>query len=307
MNQEDQHQSNTVIQEKDQAPVSDNKATVETKTPSKEKRKPAIRHLPLKIAVAVFFAGMVIVNALASILPINGQDTGAISDAYPNLFAPAGITFAIWRLIYLLLALFTVFQFFTPVSQVSQDRLTRLQILFIISSAANIAWIFSWHYMQIGLSLIFMLIILLTLILSDRQVSKQPLKLKEKLCLKLPFSVYFGWISVATVANVTTLLVDIGWDGAGLPDHLWMVLIIIIATLIALSVVTSRLNWAYGAVFVWAYIGILIKHLDPAIHNAQYIYVIITVSVSLGLIAAASLLALFGRSMQLAPKVKAEK
>ncbi len=257
--------------------------------------------IPLKILVMLAFLGMVAVNALANILPINGLNTGEVSDSYTNLFAPAGLTFAIWGLIYLLLLIFVIYQFIPVKREESQVRLKKVQVLFVISSLANIGWIFAWHYLQIAVSLVLMLIILVSLILTDRQVSKQTnMTLRERLCLKLPFSVYFGWITVATVANVTTLLVDLGWDGFGIAENIWTVSILIIAALIALAVVKTRLNWAFGAVFVWAYAGILIKHLDSVSgFSGQYIEVIVTVSICLGLIAAASIPALLGKSFQI--------
>ena len=259
------------------------------------------KSLPLKILVLLAYLGMVGINALANILPINGLNTGGISDSYPNLFAPAGLTFAGWGLIYFLLLVFVIYQFIPAKKEESQARLKKVQVFFVISSIANIGWIFAWHYLQIAISLVLMLVILVSLILTDRQVSKQSnMTLRERLCLKLPFSVYFGWITVATVANFTTLLVDLGWDGFGVSENVWTVIILIVAALIALAVVKTRLNWAFGAVFVWAYAGILIKHLDSSFGFAgQYIEVIVTVSVCLGLIAAASIPAIFGRSIQI--------
>ena len=263
--------------------------------------------LALKIICLVSFLLMITVNALASILPINGLDTGAVSDLYPNLFAPAGITFAIWGLIYLLLAIFTVYQFVQPASKKAADRMKRVQVLFIISSLANSFWIFAWHYQQIAISLVLMLIILLCLIICDRQLAVSQLSFREKLLMRLPFSVYFGWISVATVANVTALLVDIKWNRAGLSESFWTVIILVVAALIALAVITSRRNWAYGLVFVWAYIGILIKHLDAeAGFSGEYTWIIVTASICLGLLFAASGLALWGRSIRLTEKASTE-
>lgn len=257
--------------------------------------------IPLKILVLIIYLGMVTANALANILPINGLNTGEVSDSFSNLFAPAGLTFAIWGLIYFLLLIFVIYQFIPAKRDESQTRLKKVQILFVISSIANIGWIFAWHYLQIMLSLVLMLVILVSLILADRQVSRQTnMTIRERLCVKLPFSIYFGWITVATVANVTTLLVDLGWDGFGISENIWTVIILIVAALIALAVVKTRLNWAFGAVFVWAYIGILIKHLDSTVgFGGQYIEVIVTVSICLGLLAAASIPALFGKSFQI--------
>ncbi len=246
------------------------------------------------------FILMIALNALANILPLNGLTTGEVSDAYPNLFAPTGLTFSIWGVIYVLLAGFIIYQFFIPQKPAAAERLRFIQILFIISSVLNSGWIIAWHYLQIEISLILMLLILLSLILCDRQLSLQPLSFKEKIFLRLPFALYFGWISVATVANVTVLLVDSGWNRLNLSEAFWMILITAVATLIALFVITLRRNWIYGAVFVWAYIGIIIRHLDAANgFDGRYIMVIITVSICLGLIAAASLLALSGRRIRL--------
>lgn len=271
-------------------------------TPSDQPAPPnETRHLPIRSFITLgAFVLMITVNALANILPINGLSTGEVSDAYPNLFTPAAVTFGIWGVIYVLLAGFALYQFFTPKTPAQTERLRFIQILFIISSVFNSGWIIAWHYLQIEITLILMLLLLLSLILCDRQLSLQTLSFKEKIFLRLPFALYFGWISVATVANVTALLVDIGWNRLSRSEPFWMIIITAIATLIALTVITTRRNWLYGLVFIWAYVGILMRHLDAENgFNGQYILVIITVSVCLGLISAASLLTLVGRRISL--------
>lgn len=112
------------------------------------------------VLVALSYLVMVAVNALANILPIGGMNTGAVSDSYPNLFAPAGITFSIWGFIYLLLALHTLYQFTNKDKKV----LNTVGLLFALSSVANSLWIFCWHYHKIGLSVVLMLCILVLLI-----------------------------------------------------------------------------------------------------------------------------------------------
>ena len=262
----------------------------------------AKRNLGEAVLTLVILIVMVAVNAMANILPINGIGTGEVSDSYPNLFAPAGLTFAIWGVIYLLLALFVVFGFFTPSSKEAAGRLKLVRTFFIISSLANAAWIFMWHYGLLPLSLILMLVILVSLIIISSNLAGKALPFRERLFLRLPFSVYFGWITVATVANVTALLVDLGWDGFGIPESSWTIVILIIATLIALAVISKNRDWAYGAVVVWAYCGILIKHLDPVKgFGGQYTLVIITVSICLGFVAATTLLALIGQRIRLMP------
>jgi hypothetical protein len=235
---------------------------------------------PIKLTVAVTYLIMIVVNAMANILPINGIDTGVVSDSYPNLFAPAGLTFSIWGVIYLLLAGYTLYQYGLlqgDKSKVKTELLRKVGIVFSVSSVVNAAWIFSWHYRQIGLSVLLMLVLLLSLIYINETIKKEQLDQKEKLFIRLPFSVYFGWITVATIANITTLLVDIGWNGFGIPEAVWMVLIIVVGLAIGAVTMIRNRDIAYGLVIIWAYTGILIKHMSQSGFAGHYPSVITTV------------------------------
>jgi hypothetical protein len=236
--------------------------------------KKNLKSLYIKIISVIAFISMVIVNALANILPINGINTGQVSDSYPNLFAPAGITFSIWGLIYLLLGIFVIYQFFITKKIKILDQ---IGIYFIITSIANILWIFSWHYDYIGLSVLLMLIILISLIKIANILNKENLILtKDFFLISLPFSIYFGWITVATIANITTFLVSLNWNAFGLTEQFWTIAIIIIGSIIGLLRMFKDKNIAYGLVFVWAYIGIWIKHISEVGFNNQYPAIIIT-------------------------------
>lgn len=234
----------------------------------------------VKITVAVTYVGMVTVNALANILPINGIDTGAVSDSYPNLFAPAGLTFSIWGLIYLLLAGHTLFQlglFRRNKSTGHSAVLNRIGIIFSLSSVANILWIFAWHYMRIPLSMFLMVVILICLILINNQTRKADLKGAEPWLVRLPFSVYFGWITVATIANATTLLVDLDWNGFGLSGEIWTIIILVVGILIGIATTIRNRDVPYGLVLIWAYSGILLKHVSPGGFDFQYPPIVYTV------------------------------
>lgn len=234
----------------------------------------------VKFFAAATFLLMIVVNILANAIPINGQTTGEVSNSYPNLFAPAGITFAIWGLIYLLLAAFTLYLlgFFQDDSDfVKTDLLNKIGIVFSISSVANAAWIFSWHYHRIPLSMVLMLVILDCLIFINYLIKNEKLTTREKFFIGLPFSVYFGWITVATIANATTLLVSIGWDGFGISEPTWAVIIIIVGMLIGAVTIIKNKDIAYGLVMLWAYAGIYIKHVSESGFNGQYPAVIYTV------------------------------
>ena len=245
----------------------------------------------LSIIVLITYLGMITVNALANALPINGMITGDISDSYPNLFAPTGLTFTIWGVIYLLLAAYTLYQlglFQKWGVEVKTALLKEVGSLFAISSLANIAWIFAWHYKNILLSTVLMLIILVCLALITVRINKEKLTANEKFFIRLPFSVYFGWITVATIANITTLLVDkLGSpvNLIGISEVVWTVIILLVGLLIAVVTTVKNRDVPYGLVIVWAYIGILIKHLMnkplPDGFNSQYPAVIVTVIISL--------------------------
>ncbi len=238
-----------------------------------------------RITVVTAFVVMVVINALASILPINNISTGEVSDSYPNLFAPAGITFSIWGVIYLLLALYCMYQFgiFQKNAVIDTPLYHKTGSFFIISSIANAAWIFAWHYGALALSLVLMLIILISLILINSFIGKADLTKKDKFFLKLPFSIYYGWITVAAIANVTAFLVDMGWNRFGFREAFWTIAVVAAGLLIGGITAMINKDIPYALVLIWAYSGIIIKHVSVSGFNSQYPSVIIAVSVAITL------------------------
>lgn len=217
---------------------------------------PASRRLTLRhLANVVAFVAVVIVNALANTLPLNGLSTGAISDSYPSLFTPAGYVFAIWGLIYLLLGVFVIYQALP--AQRDNVRLERLGYLFVVSCAFNVAWLFAWHYLQITLSMLLMLGLLATLILIYQRlgVGQGKVSRGESLAVRLPFSVYLGWITVATVANTSVFLLELGVRG-GWTAPFWAFVALAAATLIGLTMLRRRGDVAFVGVLIWAFVGI---------------------------------------------------
>jgi len=198
-------------------------------------------------------------NVLASALPLNGQNTGEISDRFLVYFVPAGYVFAIWGVIYVGWIAFTVFQFL-PANKES-PRLRRLGFLFALSGLANAAWLFCWHYNLFGLSVLVMLTLLGLLIASYLRlnVNRTPARGGERWCVDIPFSTYLGWITVATVANVTDWLYWVGWSGWGLAPQVWAVILLGIASLIGLAMALTRRDVAFLLVLVWSFAGIGVK------------------------------------------------
>jgi len=241
-------------------------------------------NLLLKIFVALAYVCMITVNYLANALPIGGVTTGEASDSYSNLFTPAGITFSIWGLIYLLLAVFVIF-FFTQFEKKSDSKrnklLEKIGKLFIINAFANICWIFAWHYGLILLSVAIMLVILITLIVIANLLNREKFSLPEKIWLLLPFSIYFGWITVATIANITVLLVSLNWNGFGITDSTWAIIILLVGAIIGILRAVKDKNIPYILVFVWAYGGIWLKHSSESGFSGQYPNIITTVIICL--------------------------
>jgi len=222
--------------------------------------------LLLAVLNSLSFFGTVVINALANILPINNKTTGELSDQYPNLFVPAGLTFSIWGVIYVLLAIFVIYALVVAIKKDAQKSLfiEKISWLFLVTSILNIAWIFTWHYENVPLSLLVMLLLLASLIkiYLRLNIGISDAKSDEKYLTHLPFSIYLGWITIATIANVTALLVDIQWNTFGLGEQFWAVVVIIVGVVITLLTLFKRKDIFYCLVVDWALIGILIKRLS---------------------------------------------
>ncbi len=240
------------------------------------------------IGALVAYIAMMIVNGLAGATTVlGGVDTATVSGSYPNLFAPSGVTFSIWGVIYLLLGIFMfrMFEIWKPrKSAISNTKLNQIIQLFAVSSLLNMIWLFAWQYKVLWLSVLLMIGLLVTLIMINRLTAHENFDMKEYALVRLPFSIYFGWITIATVANITTWLVSIQWNGAGLSDSTWMVIILIVAAIIGIVTALRNHDPAYLAVFIWAYGGILLKHLSNTGFNGRYQEVIITLAIAIAVV-----------------------
>lgn len=202
----------------------------------------------------------IFVNILANALPLNGLNTGEISDRFQVFFVPAGYVFSIWGLIYLGLIAFGIYQFLP--SQRENPRLQRIGYLFVFSCLANIAWLFLWHYEIFTLTLVAMLTLLLLLIAIYLRlgIGRSQVSTREKWYVQIPFSIYLGWITVATIANVTSLLYYLNWSGWGISPEIWTVIMLLAGVVITGAMRITRNEVAYLLVIIWAYVGIFVKH-----------------------------------------------
>lgn len=223
----------------------------------------------LKLLNLLGLLAVLVVNALANILPINGYTTGELSALYPNLFVPAGFTFSIWGVIYLGLTGFSIYQLF-------RADVARSQIgpLFFLNAVLNCGWILAWHHRMLVLSVFIMLGLLFTLIAIYRRldIGQSQVSTAERWLVHAPFSIYLAWISIATVANITALLVAGNWAQFGLPANFWAAAMIFTAGLIGLYMLYRVGDWLFALVLLWSFFGIAYKRfwLDPTVYPVIY-------------------------------------
>jgi translocator protein len=217
--------------------------------------KDIVRQITNVIALLAAIA----VNALANILPLNGQNTGQISDTFKVFFVPAGYVFGIWSVIYLLLLAFSVYQALP--SQRANPRLRSIGYWFAFSSLMNGAWIFFWHYNIYPVTVVLMVSLLASLIIIYTRlgIGIERVSGAEYWLVNLPFSVYLGWITVATIANITDLLYFLNWNGFGIDPRSWASIMLAVASLVALIVTVTRRDVAFLLVLLWAFTGIAAK------------------------------------------------
>jgi len=251
------------------------------------------------------FIFVLVVNYLASTGKLNRMNTGDISDMYQVLITPAGYVFSIWGLIYLFLLIFVIYQAMPKYEDAKPVK--AIGPLFIITCVTNASWLFAWHYKQFVLAELIMICFLITLIIIMNRLYaiQKDLSLFEKRVFCLPFSVYFGWISVATIANTSLLLVFLKWTQFGITAEIWTIILLFIIMLLGLSILTLKDDKAYVWVFVWASIGIAVKNYQTFIkvQNSQGRLLIVVMAL---IVIAFLLRNLLASYLKLVPKAKEE-
>ena len=215
------------------------------------------------LALAVTIA----VNVLANALPIAGKTTGQVSDKYFSLFTPAGFTFSIWGLIYAALIAFVVYQALP--AQRQDESLARLGVPFRISCVANALWLVTWHLEWLVPSLMLMLLLLAMLVRIYRTLDSVDAGFARRWLVQAPFSLYLGWISVATIANASAVQTALYWNDLGLDATTWTLAKLALAAAIACVVSLRRRDVVFPLVVAWAAWGIASGQADvPAVAGA---------------------------------------
>ena len=239
----------------------------------------------LKWINTIAFLAMIAFNAFANIKPLGGNTTGDVSKLYPSLFTPAPITFIIWGVIYAFMGAFIVYQWgITDGNTHSAVIRENIGFWFVISCVLNICWLVTWHTKKIELSTILIVCLLISLIVITRVLVDTPKSPFARLMSNVGFDIYFGWVIAATIANISVMLVKVGWNRFGISAQIWTVIVILIGAFIAGTVVLKDGRWVSGLTVVWAYLGILIKHISSSYYGGKYTLIIVATIISIFII-----------------------
>ena len=229
----------------------------------------------------------IVINYLSNTGVFNNKTMADVSDSYYNYFTPAGYAFSIWGLIYLGLLAFVIYSGKALFKKVD-DQWPVMEIgwWFVISCIANSCWVIAWLYEYTGLSVIIMIILLISLvkIILNTRMELDDLPLKKIAFAWWPFCIYSGWISVALIANVAAYLTKIKWNGFGISQMSWTIIMIIIAGLLNLVITWKRNMREFALVGVWALIAIAVSNKNgeqSIVYTALIVAAIIFISISI--------------------------
>jgi hypothetical protein len=221
----------------------------------------------LQIANCVALLSTITINYLAATGMINGVTVGEVSARYQNLFTPAGYAFSIWSLIYLTLFAFAIYQGRSLWKNEADDEpVLKIGWWFVITCLANSLWVITWLYDYIGLSVLMMILLLFSLIqiIINTRMELDDVPLKTIAFVWWPFSLYSGWITVALIANIAAYLTKIEWQGWGISEVSWTVIMILTAGAINLTITWTRNMREFALVGVWALVAIAVANWGEA-------------------------------------------
>ena len=233
------------------------------------------------------FASMILVNVLAETMRLGNSTTGEIAERYLNLFTPAGFTFAIWGVIYALLAVFVFRQW--------NDLSLRGNVgwLFVGSCVLNAGWLVAWHEELLGLAVVIIAGLLLTLLAIEDRLGGSLGGGTAQTLVRAGFDLYCGWIISATIGSAATWLTQIGWNGFGLSEAFWTVVVTLFGAAVTTAFVVQKKRALVGAAVIWAYIGILTRQLSATGFNGRYPAVVAAAAFGIAAITVSILSALF--------------
>lgn len=219
----------------------------------------------------ILLAFTLFVNTLGAIGMINGLTQKQISDMYVTLITPSPSTFSIWSVIYSLLIISVIVMLVKKKDKYYQNAVDKISNLFRISCFFNIAWIITFSYVLIELSVLFILGLVITLSLICQELLR--IQKGKHWLLPLSFGLYTGWLFIASVVNIAAMLVKLEWNGFGIADEIWAIIILVAAVLLVIAVLLKIRNAAFPLPVAWAYLGIYRFLKAPDGFNGEFNFV----------------------------------
>ncbi|HEY7796726.1 MAG TPA: hypothetical protein VIB61_03020 [Microbacteriaceae bacterium] len=246
------------------------------------------KFLPQRILALASFGFVLVMNAVATALPLSGLSVGAVSRRYDTLFAPIDFTFGIWGLIYLGLTVYSLTQL-----AMDTEVIRAITPWFMVANLLNGSWIIAWRLELLWLSALILALLLFCLFRINQVTTAKRTDLASTLSVRLPFAIYFGWVTVATIANISSLLVQLGFaEGIFLSAQTWTVVVLVVAVSIGATTAIKNSSPAYSLVLVWAFWGIYSRHMAATEWNQQYPAIILAVQILLPVLVLVSIGAL---------------
>jgi len=206
------------------------------------------------ILVLLATLGTIAFNWLAAAGNVSGVTPEMISDKYPSMITPAGYAFAIWSLIYFGLAAFSIYQLLPA----NLMRFRPVRSLYIMSCALNCAWIYFWHQEQIAVCLAIIIGLSVTLLLINIKLRDSD-STAEAAMAKVPFGIYFGWVTAATLVNLAVLLIYLRIRFSDSSASAVGVALILFAAALGVLVRIKLTNYFFPLAIAWALTAIAVK------------------------------------------------
>ncbi len=213
-----------------------------------------------QLLVLTAFVGMILFTLYASVLPLNGQSQQQVAANASIYLLPASYAFSIWIVIYVGLIAYVIYQYLPR--QKTNTLHKQIAPWFILSCAANCAWVYCWHYgyFQWALCAVLVLIESLMTLYLRLGIGRIQVHRNETLFVRIPFSLYFGWLTIITIITISVYLNSINWDAYGLEPELWAIIVLGITALISGLVALRFRDFVYASGVIWGFIAIAVEH-----------------------------------------------
>lgn len=219
-----------------------------------------------QVLVVFVTVTLIVMNGLSNVRVFGPQTNGDVSNKYNTLITPAGYAFSIWGVIFLGLLGFAIYQALP--AQRHNPRFRSAGPWYIISALANAVWspIFNQEWIGGALVVILIMFISLFMVMEALRINPRtdmammrPVKAAETWLVRVPFSIYLGWLTVATILNITLWFRANSFDLSGVSEPVWAVGVLILGLMVGTVLYNRYRSTAFILVFTWAYAAIAVK------------------------------------------------